>query len=91
MDSRQQFEAHAVREGLMLHLLADGEYDHDTLIAWKAWQASRDTLEIELPDDGIEDCQRELGEGCKDTFDCGYNFSCSKHEQAIHSAGIRTK
>lgn len=58
---------------------------------WESWQASRESLVIELPDDGIEDCQREWGEGCKNTFDCGYNFSCSKHEQAIHSAGIRTK
>jgi len=42
---REEFEAYAKAEGLMLHLLTDGEYDHDTLIAWKAWKAAREESE----------------------------------------------
>ncbi|MNQ93549.1 hypothetical protein D3C85_1090210 [compost metagenome] len=95
MDIREEFETWIDDYGWSIQPDSTGlvgRYEDDrTQLAWEAWQASRDTLEIELPDDGIEDCQREWGEGCKDTFDCGYNFSCSKHEQAIHSAGIRTK
>jgi hypothetical protein len=72
---------------------SDGSYQHYTdSIAWWAWQASRATLVIELPDDGIEDCQKAWGtERCKDTFDCGYNFASLRHEQAIEASGLKVK
>jgi hypothetical protein len=63
--------------------------------AWWGWQASRESLVVELPDDGIEDCQKEWPErGAKyeyDTFDTGYLFACMKHEQAIEAAGLKVK
>lgn len=58
---------------------------------WLAWQASRQALEIKLPDDGIQDCERDWGARCKDTFDCGYNYACEQHEKAIEAAGVRGK
>lgn len=58
---------------------------------WLAWQASRQALEVTLPDDGIADCERDWGARCKDTFDCGYNYACLQHEKAIEAAGVRTK
>lgn len=59
---------------------------------WTGWQASREALVIELPDDGIEDCQKAWGtEQCKDTFDCGYNFASLRHEQAIDAAGVKVQ
>jgi hypothetical protein len=64
-----------------------------TLLALEAWQASREALVIELPDDGIEDCRKEWPErGEKysyDTFDTGYLYACKKHEQAIEAAGLK--
>lgn len=59
---------------------------------WIGWKSSRESLVIELPDDGIEDCQKAWGtERCKDTFDCGYNFASLRHEQAIEAAGLMVK
>lgn len=62
---------------------------------WAGWQASRESLVIELPDDGIEDCRKEWPErGEKygyDTFDTGYLYACKKHEEAIESLGLKVK
>lgn len=58
---------------------------------WLVWQASRESLVVELPDDGIEDCQKAWGGLCKNTFDCGYNFASQRHEQAIEDAGVKVK
>lgn len=58
-------------------------------IYWCAWQASRQAVVVDLPDDGIEDCRKEIGGRCRDTFDCGYNYSSLQHERAIEAAGLR--
>ena len=57
----------------------------------KGWQASREAVVVELPDDGIEDCRKEIGEHCKDTFDCGYNFASLQHERAIEAQGLKVE
>lgn len=57
----------------------------------KGWRLSREALVIELPDDGIDDCQEAWGDRCKNTFDCGYNFASLRHEQAIEAAGLKVK
>lgn len=57
--------------------------------------AFSESLVIELPDDGIEDCRKEWPErGEKygyDTFDTGYLYACKKHEKAIEAAGLKVK
>lgn len=103
-DSREQFEAWACKR--WPYLAQEARYRRDALpeddprymnycsydlqAAWEAWQASRQALEIKLPDDGIQDCERDWGARCKDTFDCGYNYASVQHEKAIEAAGIRT-
>lgn len=45
------------------------------------------TVTVKLPDDGMDDCYEAWGPGhCRDTFDCGYNFSAMRHEEAFKSA-----
>lgn len=102
---REEFEAAYVRDlvgsstedaSSWLERGSDGEYrSYQARGAWWAWQASRKSLVIELPDDGIEDCRKEWPErGTKyeyDTFDTGYLFACMKHEQAIEAAGLKVK
>ncbi|EOW6510837.1 hypothetical protein ACOZXQ_000556 [Cronobacter malonaticus] len=45
------------------------------------------TLTVKLPDDGMDDCYDLWGpEHCRNTFDCGYNFSAVRHEEAIREA-----
>lgn len=77
------------------HMLSEVYVKASTELAWNMWKASRESLVIELPDDGIEDCRKEWPErGEKyeyDTFDTGYLFSCMKHEQAIEAAGLKVK
>lgn len=70
----------------------DGRYEYlDTSAAWWAWKESRAAIEVQAPDDGIEDCQEQWGEQCKNTFDCGYNFASMRYDQAIESLGLKVK
>lgn len=105
---REEFEVWAKRQAEsvnyahMQFVLAkheNGEYRTTWVdMAWIGWQASRESLVIELPDDGIEDCRKEWPErGEKygydkyDTFDTGYLYACKKHEEAIEAAGLKVK
>ncbi len=58
---------------------------------WEAWQASRAALRVELPDDGIEDCQRDWANSCRDNFDTGYCYATDRITQALQQAGIEVK
>ena len=49
MDSREQFEKWAKIEGFDLFSVGRGYYDHETITAFQAWQASREALVVELP------------------------------------------
>lgn len=60
-------------------------------MSWSVWQASRAAIEVPAPDDGIDDCQEQWGEQCKNTFDCGYNFASMRYDQAIESLGLKVK
>ncbi len=57
----------------------------------KAWQASRAALRVELPDDGIADCQRDWPNSCRDNFDTGYCYATDRIIQALQQAGIEVK
>lgn len=49
MTSREQFEAWATNAGFIVTTKNDGYLYPATNSAWKAWQASRAAIEIELP------------------------------------------
>ncbi|HGN2642967.1 hypothetical protein V3399_29695 [Pseudomonas aeruginosa] len=55
------------------------------------WQASRAALRVVLPDDGIEDCQRDWPNSCRDNFDTGYCYATDRITQALQQAGIEVK
>ncbi|ALF51366.1 hypothetical protein QE342_gp007 [Pseudomonas phage vB_PaeS_B8] len=57
-------------------------------VAFDAWQASRSALRVELPDDGIADCQRDWPNSCRDNFDTGYCYATDRITQALQQAGI---
>ncbi|HCW0208300.1 TPA: hypothetical protein OW314_006101 [Pseudomonas aeruginosa] len=63
----------------------------DTELAWEAWKASRAALRVELPDDGIEDCQRDWPNSCRDNFDTGYCYATDRITQTLQQAGIEVK
>lgn len=58
---------------------------------YEGWKASRAALRVELPDDGIEDCQRDWQNSCRDNFDTGYCYATDRITQALQKAGIEVK
>ncbi|MDV8131525.1 hypothetical protein R4K19_11030 [Pseudomonas aeruginosa] len=97
-DMREEFEAWAsshfvdVGSGNPLKKGPNGNYGfYVVATAWKAWQASRAALRVELPDDGIEDCRRDWPNFCRDTFDTGYCYATDRITQALQQAGIEVK
>lgn len=94
MDSRQQFEEWAISsawlglgEESQLHMDADGKGYNEIEVhtAWLAWQASRESLVVELPEP-IE--LETVGVGC--TMSDEY-FDIDDVKLAINDAGIKYK
>lgn len=97
-DMREEFEAWAsshfvdVGSGNPLKKGPNGHYGfYVVATAWKAWQASRAALRVELPDDGIEDCRRDWQNSCRDTFDTGYCYATDRITKVLQQAGIEVK
>ncbi|HBP6284499.1 hypothetical protein AB4J85_17040 [Pseudomonas aeruginosa] len=92
-DMREEFEAWATKHRMPIH--RDGvvtDYAaRCTDECWQAWKASRAALRVELPDDGIEDCQRDWQNSCRDNFDTGYCYATDRITQALQQAGIEVK
>ncbi|WP_272663364.1 hypothetical protein [Providencia sp. PROV134] len=81
--SRQQFEAF-VNDGDFPWLKAS------IPIMWMVWKASRESLEVELPDSiGYSKEYRECD--CEEGYRKGYNNSLSECRQALISNGVKIK
>lgn len=81
---RQQFEELAVEEGLSLEVF-NGDYNWlNTRLAWRWWQASRESLEIELP--RKHDVDDEY-----DYFAMGYNLALNKIHDLLVEEGVKVK
>lgn len=75
---KEEFEAWAKARYMSLRLASTGEYWIETTqFAWEAWQASRETVEIEAPD--YCDC-------CYAPCEVAENFI-----EAILNAGLKVK
>ncbi|PKG14198.1 hypothetical protein CVT20_03895 [Pseudomonas aeruginosa] len=89
---REEFEAwHHAEFGYVIAVEDDPEQDGQCAKRWKAWQASRAALRVELPDDGIEDCRRDWANSCRDNFDTGYCYATDRITQALQQAGIEVR
>lgn len=80
---REEFEAwsanHDYLGGVELDRAVSGNYaDVDMQHAWDSWQASRETLVIEMPKEDLN-------------IDYPSYVSLSEVEDAIHAAGVKTK
>ncbi|EGT0656892.1 hypothetical protein JAG27_000583 [Proteus mirabilis] len=88
--SRQQFECwyfnnHHHEQKYPLHKDESGEYFYDgARKAWEAWQASRDSLVLNLP-------AREKNKGNYDFFTDGYNSGISACEISLLDNGVKIK
>lgn len=85
--SREQFEA-AIKQkfGDLIDRRvcknSDGEYmAWDMQVAWWAWQASREAVEIELDDKVM----------VEDEFDKGHNCAIDYCAESIRAAGLKVK
>lgn len=86
MTSREQFEAwlRAQPHVLNVGIEPDGTYTlHEDRVAWEAWQASREAVEVELPPQ--VDC-------CNVPFAAhSWNACLEESEKRIRAAGIKVK
>ncbi|HEK0670626.1 TPA: hypothetical protein SMP35_002448 [Proteus mirabilis] len=91
--SRQQFEYwylnnHGHEQKYPLHKDESGEYFYDRAIkAWEAWQASRESLEVELPSDVITGHDGMFDEGLA----IGYNNALEECKEMLISNGVKIK
>lgn len=79
MTIREQFEAwlRAQPHVLNVGVEQDGTYTlHEDRVAWEAWQASREAVEVELPDIADASDKEEMLEMCR---------------QSVYYAGIKVK
>lgn len=89
-ESRTQFEAwlRAQPHVLNVGIESDGTYTlHEDRVAWEAWQASREAVEVELP-------TAEPDRGSDSQVDISAGFSNrmrSKCIESIRAAGIKVK
>ncbi|STQ71484.1 hypothetical protein [Hafnia alvei] len=76
MTSREQFEAWAPNYCW--------KYSTTKELAWLAWQASREAVEVQLPD------HRDYEETLSD-HELGFNTGLEQCAEAIRAAGIKVK
>lgn len=80
---RQEFEAwHHAEFGYVIAVEDDPEQDGQCAKRWKAWQASRAALRVELPYPVIVD------EGAEFAF---YAYDKDETDKALQQAGIEVK
>lgn len=81
---KQQFEDYCKSADLPTEIF-NGNYNYNaTRIAWEAWQASRDSLEVELP--RKHDVDDEY-----DYFAMGYNLALNKIHDLLVEEGVKVK
>ncbi|MEQ4680837.1 hypothetical protein ABN069_20180 [Providencia rettgeri] len=91
--SRQQFEEWLVRNhsdtcnNINFEIDSNGDYRYfGTRLAWEAWQASRESLEVELPDKyTLEYMQDDLSDS-----ECDF-FKCDDIKNELLSNGVKIK
>lgn len=93
--SRQQFEAYFLKKP-QNHIdpLKKDQFGYYyylvTREAWESWQASRESLEVELPD-GIEYDKEYRECDCEEGYRKGYNISLLKCKKILISNGVKIK
>ncbi|EOG9640794.1 hypothetical protein NEX60_003094 [Proteus mirabilis] len=91
--SRQQFEEWLVRNhsdtcnNINFEIDSKGDYRYfGTRLAWEEWQASRESLEVELPDKyTLEYMQDDLSDS-----ECDF-FKCDDIKNELLSNGVKIK
>lgn len=89
MTSREQFEAEMAKlnDVLDMRRANNGDMEYmawDVALAWKMWQASREAVDVQLPD------RRDYEETLSD-HELGFNIALELCAEAIRAAGIKVK
>ena len=61
----------------------DGYHGNEQQAAWEAWQAAIDSVCVDLPD--------YIGSAGNEGYMDGWNAALDECQDAIHSAGVKTK
>lgn len=92
MTSREQFEAwlRAQPHVLNVGVEQDGTYTlHEDRVAWEAWQASREALEVELPEE--MKAREALDKGFMCDYAAGVTDTVVQMRENLRTAGIKVK
>lgn len=88
-DMREEFEAwHHAEFGYVIAVEDDPEQDGQCAKRWKAWQASRAALRVELPD--RRDPLNWTGDD-ENPRSSGFNACLERVKEALQQAGIEVK
>ncbi|MEG7662058.1 hypothetical protein U0D24_06615 [Hafnia paralvei] len=90
MTSREQFEAwlRAQPHVLNVGVEQDGTYTlHEDRVAWEAWQASREAVEVNPPK--FVDSREALSKGFTVDYSKGFGDGMDAYEESIRAAGIK--
>lgn len=86
-DMREEFEAwHHAEFGYVIAVEDDPQQDGQCAKRWKAWQASRAALRVELPTQQGTNRSEWL-----QTWNNGYNECHQRAKEALQQAGIEVK
>ncbi|MDX6839778.1 hypothetical protein [Hafnia paralvei] len=92
MTSREQFEAwlRAQPHVLNVGIEPDGTYTlHEDRVAWEAWQASREAVEVELPEE--MKAREALDKGFMCDYAAGVTDTVVQVRENLIAAGIKVK
>lgn len=92
MTSREQFEAwlRAQPHVLNVGVESDGTYTlHEDRVAWEAWQASREAVEVELPEE--MKAREALDKGFMCDYAAGVIYTVVQMRENLRTAGIKVK
>lgn len=94
MTSREQFEAEMAKlnDVLDMRRAKNGDIEYmawDVALAWKMWQASRDPVEVELPEE--MKAREALDKGFMCDYAAGVTDTVVQMRENLRAAGIKVK
>ncbi|MHA3345197.1 hypothetical protein [Yersinia pseudotuberculosis] len=89
--SREEFEAWAEKNGYRMDLIPNSDiYSYSsTRCSWEAWQAARESIVVDIPEEMT--CREALEQGHTSDYANGFTAAIIQCYAVVRTAGIRIK